>query len=200
MTYVCVHLEVTDPWLRQQLCRLGQTLHPFDSKMESILRPILLDLAGLAKETASSGLSLKLQTMHASFRIFTALSELLVDESTSNELNEDSGLAVKLASLIEQQASTTAKEQEPFRITDIAKQLGYSPTHCNRVFHKAYGISPRQYLSTIILRQAKLMLMDPTLSIEYISDQLGYKDLSQFSKQFKRWTNLSPTAYRHLSW
>lgn len=201
MEYVCVHLEVTDPWFRQQLSQIGQILHPSGSKMESLLRPILMDLAQIARENASSGLSLKLQTMHASFRIFTALSEMLIGEAVaSTPHTEDSGLAAQLATLIEHQASSTMKGQEPFRITLIAKQLGYSPTHCNRVFHKAYGVSPRHYLSTVKLRQAKLMLMDPTLSIEHIAEQLGYKDLSQFSKQFKRWTNLSPTAYRHLSW
>ncbi|TXK85576.1 helix-turn-helix transcriptional regulator [Paenibacillus sp. N3.4] len=82
----------------------------------------------------------------------------------------------------------------------LAEYLGYSPTHCNRVFQKAYGISPRQYVSMIKLRKGKLLLMDPALSIEQIADQLGYRDLSQFSKQFKRWTTMSPTAYRHLSY
>ncbi|MDR6549881.1 AraC family transcriptional regulator [Paenibacillus qinlingensis] len=200
MEYVCVHLEVTDPWFRQQLSQINQIIHPSGSKMESLLRPILMDLAQIARENSSSGLNVKLQTMHASFRIFTALSEVLLDEAeVTTQQTGDSGLAAQLAARIEHQASSL-KGQEPFRITRIAKQLGYSPAHCNRVFHKAYGVSPRHYLSTIKLRQAKLMLMDPTLSIEHIADLLGYKDLSQFSKQFKRWTNLSPTAYRHLSW
>ncbi|OCT13392.1 hypothetical protein A8709_17415 [Paenibacillus pectinilyticus] len=201
MEYVCVHLEVTDPWFRQQLSQIKQTLHPIGSKMESVLRPILTDLAQMARTNTSSSLSLKLQTMHASFRIFTALSEILLDEVDDVVQHpKDSSLASQLAERIEHQALTTTEEQPTFGITQIAKQLGYTPAHCNRVFHKAYGVSPRQYLSTIKLRQAKLMLMDPTLSIEYIAEKLGYKDLSQFSKQFKRWTNLSPTAYRHLSW
>jgi hypothetical protein len=45
MEYVCVHLEVTDPWFRQQLSQIGQIVHPSGSKMESLLRPILMDLA-----------------------------------------------------------------------------------------------------------------------------------------------------------
>jgi AraC-like DNA-binding protein/mannose-6-phosphate isomerase-like protein (cupin superfamily) len=201
MEYVCVHLEVTDPWLRQQMSQIGQTLHSSGSPMESLLRPILTDLAQMARENASNGLSLQLQTMHASFRIFTAISEvLLLEVKATSQRKEDSSLASQLATLIEREVSSTLDGDEPFRITQIAKQLGYSPTHCNRVFHKAYGVSPRQYLSTIKLRQAKLMLMNSSLSIEHIADKLGYKDLSQFSKQFKRWTNLSPTAYRHLSW
>ncbi|WNR42097.1 helix-turn-helix transcriptional regulator [Paenibacillus roseipurpureus] len=201
MEYMCVHFEVADPWFRQQLSQLKQTLYPSGSKIAMTLHPILMDLAQMARQTDTSGLSLKLQTMQASFQIFAALTEVLIQEADTSLLpSEDIGLAAKIAARIEQQAATATHEQDPFRIIDIAKQLGYSPAHCNRVFQKAYGISPRHYLSTIKLRQAKLLLMDPTLSIEHIADKLGYKDLSQFSKQFKRWTNLSPTSYRHLSW
>ena len=77
--------------------------------------------------------------------------------------------------------------------------MGYSPAHCQRVFRQAYGMSPRQYMTLLKLNHAKRLLQDPTRSIEQISETLGYRDVSQFSKQFKRWMNLSPSAYRQLS-
>uniref|UniRef100_A0A4Y8PUC8 HTH araC/xylS-type domain-containing protein n=1 Tax=Paenibacillus athensensis TaxID=1967502 RepID=A0A4Y8PUC8_9BACL len=84
-------------------------------------------------------------------------------------------------------------------IEQLAQRLGYTAAHCSRVFQSAYGMSPRQYLSMVKLRQAKLLLMDSELSVEQVAVRLGYHDVSQFSKQFKRWTNLSPSAYRQLS-
>jgi len=84
-------------------------------------------------------------------------------------------------------------------IEQLARRLGYTAAHCSRVFQSAYGMSPRQYLSMVKLRQAKLLLMDSELSVEQVATRLGYHDVSQFSKQFKRWTNLSPSAYRQLS-
>jgi AraC-like DNA-binding protein len=90
-------------------------------------------------------------------------------------------------------------DQERIGIEKIAEQLGYSSAYCNRVFRKAYGISPRQFMTTLQLRQARLILMDTSLSIEQIAIMLGYHDISHFSKHFKRWMNISPIAYRQLS-
>jgi len=39
-------------------------------------------------------------------------------------------------------------------------------------------------------------LSDPTLSITQIGQQLGYADSSGFHRAFKKWTGLSPTAFR----
>ncbi|MBD0380116.1 AraC family transcriptional regulator [Paenibacillus sedimenti] len=204
MEYVCVHMEVDDPWFRQQLNQMRKVLYPAGSPLERILRPILQDVANMAGDESAGELNQKLLTMHASFRLFAALCEVLLqEEQQSSSQPAASELAARIAASIEEawmnDGSVRSDDRELFRIEQIAEQLGYSPTHCNRVFQKAYGISPRQYLSTIKLRKAKLLLMDPTQSVEQIAEQLGYKDLSQFSKQFKRWTGMSPTAYRHLS-
>ncbi|MNC59455.1 DNA-binding transcriptional regulator AraC [compost metagenome] len=60
-------------------------------------------------------------------------------------------------------------------------------------------MSPRQYLSDLIIRHAKLLLLDNSLSVEAIAHRLGYRDVSHFSKQFKRWTGLPPMGYRRLT-
>jgi len=89
--------------------------------------------------------------------------------------------------------------EERIGIEKMASRLGYSPAYCNRVFQRVYGMSPRQYLTGLIIRQAKLLLINTELTIEGIAYQLGYRDISQFSKQFKRWMNLSPAAFRKLT-
>ncbi|MDQ0896691.1 MULTISPECIES: AraC family transcriptional regulator [unclassified Paenibacillus] len=203
MEYVCIHFEVDDPWLRQRLNQLTLVRYPVGSTLEQALRPVIQDVGLAAKE--SEGTQLKLLTLQASFRLFGVLIELLLQEEQHiSSLTATTELAKQIAAYIERECAQSDEDnkevQEPLRIERLAEQLGYSSTYCNRVFHKAYGISPRQYVSMIKLRKAKLLLMDPTLTIEQISEQLGYRDLSQFSKQFKRWTNMSPTAYRQLSY
>ncbi|MDF2645818.1 MAG: hypothetical protein K0Q73_1623 [Paenibacillus sp.] len=205
MEYICIHFEVDDSWLRQQLNQLTNVRYPVGSPLEQALRPIIKDVAQATKE--SEGTHQKLLTLLASFRLFTVLSELLLQvKQQYSAQNPTTELAEQIAAHIEREWAPVTNEEdgkddkEPLRIEQLAEQLGYSSTHCNRVFHKAYGISPRQYVSMIKLRKAKLLLMNPALSIEQISEQLGYRDLSQFSKQFKRWTNMSPTAYRQLSY
>lgn len=110
-------------------------------------------------------------------------------------------LAHRIAESIEQLVGkislkdTSSPEREG--IGYIAKELGISLSHCYRVFHHVYGLSPRDYLSKITLRNAKHLLIHTDYSIEDISEILGYKDASSFCNQFKAWTSESPGKYRH---
>ncbi|MBP1988745.1 helix-turn-helix domain-containing protein [Paenibacillus eucommiae] len=81
-------------------------------------------------------------------------------------------------------------------ITDIAKEQNLSRSQCSKIFTQVYGMSPRQYLSDIKLNQAKKLLLSSELTIEAISDELGFTSLSHFSRQFKRWTGVSPNQFR----
>jgi len=36
----------------------------------------------------------------------------------------------------------------------------------------------------------------PELSLEEIAERLGYSDVANFSRAFRRWTNVAPGAYR----
>lgn len=81
-------------------------------------------------------------------------------------------------------------------VAAVTAGLGYSASSCNRFFRSVYGMSPRQYLSALKLKKAKLLLMEPELSVEDVSQRLGYKDIAHFSRQFKRWTGESPGKFR----
>lgn len=81
-------------------------------------------------------------------------------------------------------------------VAAVTAGLGYSASSCNRIFRSVYGMSPRQYLSALKLKKAKLLLMEPELSVEDVSRRLGYKDIAHFSRQFKRWTGEPPGKFR----
>lgn len=83
-----------------------------------------------------------------------------------------------------------------YGIDDIAAELGISSSHCNRVFKQVFGQSPRAVLSQLVLHEAKLLLGNPKLSVQNIAVMLGYKDIAHFSRQFKRWSGMSPSRYR----
>ena len=46
--------------------------------------------------------------------------------------------------------------------------------------------------------EAKVLLLQSNLSINEISEELGFNDASYFSRLFKTETNFSPTDYRKM--
>ena len=47
-----------------------------------------------------------------------------------------------------------------------------------------------------LIRQAKLLLLTTTLSVQQIADRLGFKNQSHFVTFFRRFAGMSPRAYR----
>lgn len=85
---------------------------------------------------------------------------------------------------------------EDISITDIAKELYLSRYQCTKIFTQVYGISPRQYVSRLKQNKAKELLLNTDMTIQAIAHELGFNSIQHFSRQFRRWTNQSPTQFR----
>lgn len=205
MTYYCLHFDIDDLILRRALLTVDAVSLSGSSPSHRAIRSALdviinSSILPESKDTYRN----RLITLHGSLQLLTALSGWVLSEIPAITETDATENTVALANTIESllQESVTAAAVTGERggsIEDIAKRLGYSTTHCNRAFQQIYGMSPRQYLSRLIIRQAKLLLMDNSLSVDTIAHQLGYRDVSHFSKQFKRWTGLPPMGYRRLT-
>lgn len=82
------------------------------------------------------------------------------------------------------------------KIAEVAASLGISRGRCTHIFTKVYGQSPRQYMSKLVLNQAKHLLVHSTFTMEELAEQLGFQSASHFSRQFRRWTGMPPSAFR----
>lgn len=205
MTYYCLHFDIDDLTLRRALLTIDAVSLSGDTPELRAIRSALdvIINSSILSESNDTHRN-RLITLHASLQLLTALSGWVLSEMPLIAVTEATENTVALANAIEgllqESVSTAAVTGERGDgIERIAAKLGYSTTHCNRAFHQIYGMSPRQYLSRLIIRHAKLLLMDNTLSVERIAHQLGYRDVSHFSKQFKRWTGLPPMGYRRLT-
>ncbi|MCL6458852.1 MAG: AraC family transcriptional regulator [Gorillibacterium sp.] len=204
MVYFCMHFNIDDPLLRRSLLTSDHVFLAANDPAGAGLRQALDEFARPTDTTALDPLTEKLVSLKASFRILAALCDWLLTDvhklwGTKQQIPES---AMLLASELERQLQEMMQgDQATVRagIEEMAAQLGYSPVYCNRVFHQVYGMSPRQYLSGLIIRKAKLLLMENLRSVDEVAHLLGYGDVSYFSKQFKRWTGLSPQAYRKLT-
>ena len=77
-----------------------------------------------------------------------------------------------------------------------ADQLHLAPKYLSNTIHQTLNTSPNALIDQAILRQAKSLLSSTSLSIQQISDQLGFQNQSHFGTFFKRHTGLNPSVFK----
>lgn len=85
---------------------------------------------------------------------------------------------------------------ESITVKDVCKQLNCDVSHFIKIFKKYQGISPKEYLESLRLTRAKLLLKENKLTIVQISSSLGFDDYSVFYRWFKKETGKTPRKYR----
>jgi AraC-like DNA-binding protein len=81
-----------------------------------------------------------------------------------------------------------------FRVPRMAKKLGISERQLERTIHLLFGRSPQAWMS----EQGLLIaadLLKRRRSVKIVASELGFRQISHFSREFKRYYGLSPTAF-----
>ncbi|WP_428604690.1 GlxA family transcriptional regulator [Sedimenticola sp.] len=86
---------------------------------------------------------------------------------------------------------------EKISIDRLGERFGMTPRTFKRRFKQATGDTPLVYLQSLRVEAAKKMLENSRLSIESVTQCVGYEDSSSFMKLFKRKTGISPQNYRN---
>ncbi|MGH4038216.1 MAG: AraC family transcriptional regulator [Sphaerochaeta sp.] len=81
-------------------------------------------------------------------------------------------------------------------LDDLSRIACYDKKYFCELFKKLSGKTPIQYLNSYRIEFAGELLLTTQLSITEIAYQSGMEDVSYFSKQFKRYKELSPRQYR----
>lgn len=77
----------------------------------------------------------------------------------------------------------------------ISEALSYNPKYISRTFKKEMRVSITDYINTIRIHQACILMDQGFTSIRDISLLCGFKDSLYFSRVFKREIGLSPREY-----
>ena len=88
------------------------------------------------------------------------------------------------------------KFDQPLRLSEIAVASGTSMAQMERDFLKVFDSTPRAFLHSLRLQEARALLEDNTLSVASIAHGCGYADHSAFARRFRRETGMTPSAYR----
>lgn len=85
--------------------------------------------------------------------------------------------------------------RQKIELKEIAKIAALSPYHLNRIFTKAKGITPHQYLINLRLNEARKLLKKkhkPT----HIAHEIGFFDQAHFTRNFKLFLGITPKQYQ----
>ena len=78
----------------------------------------------------------------------------------------------------------------------LCNHFSVSRTYLCRIFKDATGTSPVNHWISLKINEAKRLIREDNQNITQISESLGYSNIHHFTRMFKRFTGMSPTAYR----
>lgn len=82
-------------------------------------------------------------------------------------------------------------------VPQIMAQFGYHPAYLAALFRKQTGQTVTEYLNRQRIRAAqKLLTQSAPMTMQMISEQVGFSDVKYFHRIFKRYAGMSPTAFR----
>ncbi|MCR4902985.1 MAG: AraC family transcriptional regulator [Butyrivibrio sp.] len=86
---------------------------------------------------------------------------------------------------------------QSIKVSEIANHFGYNPKYLSHLFVEIKGIPLKQFILSQKIEAANFMLSDKDNTITQISEKLGFSDVHNFARCYKKITGLTPTEYRN---
>jgi AraC-like DNA-binding protein len=84
----------------------------------------------------------------------------------------------------------------PVSLPDVAARANLSPYHFLRVYKRAYGETPHEFLTRLRIERAKTLLARGSHNVTEACFEVGFSSLGSFSSLFAGRVGLSPSEYR----
>ena len=193
LQFFCVHFNVGDLALKARVIQeLGN----------SVLRsatPVAQAATAFARTTirlAAADLTpieRKLKTEIAFLNFTLALTRNQTVLAKHSQLPEHDVL------LAQQLANGLFVGSRPVTFSIACARLNLSTTYGHRIFKRVYGITPHHYVQERRFSQAKALLNIGENSIATVAQKTHFGSQASFSKQFKKWSGLTPSAFRQTT-
>jgi AraC-like DNA-binding protein len=109
------------------------------------------------------------------------------ERARSNNGNDDFAQLMNRLSL---------QDVQDLSVEELAKKMGYSRRHLNRLFHDHLGTSVSALKMETRLLKSLRLLRDPSVKVIDVAMECGFNHLGLFSQCFKRRFHLSPHRWR----
>lgn len=86
--------------------------------------------------------------------------------------------------------------RERITLTQLAEHINMHPTSFCRYFKKEMNSTPFCYIHQLRIREAQVLLWETTMPIIDIAIQVGFDNISFFTRTFKKLTGLTPYQFR----
>ena len=84
----------------------------------------------------------------------------------------------------------------PLRLSEAAGEACLSPFHYHRMFVRAFGETPHEFLTKRRIDRAKQMLARDECPVTEVCLAVGYESLGTFSTRFRSVVGKTPTEFR----
>ena len=123
---------------------------------------------------------------------------LFLDYLMRSSMNLNLQRGSKLQDFYIKEAMTYIEQnfQNDISVENIAAFCGLNRSYFGKIFKKAVGKTPQEFLLTYRMIKATELLKLTQLSVRDISNAVGYDDQNHFSRDFKKIYGLSPREWR----
>ncbi len=119
------------------------------------------------------------------YRIITEISKQIIDKNNSD------GTASVLAKAMDYIGEHCLSGN--ISVSQLSKNLHVSESTLRRVFVSSLGMPPKDYINTLRLKRAILLIENGGIEICEVARLCGFEDSSYFSRFFKKHTGKTPT-------
>ena len=178
-------MHVEGAWVQQEV----------SANMLPVNQPVQVSNSGIMDDTLTLLLKEMQQGTSADSVILQNLFQIWA-RSVGRELNTSDTVARVSPALLRVQNHLDEHYNQPYTLDELATLAGMSRSHLCHQFRDAFDSTIGQYVIRKRMSVAQRMLYDVNLRISEIAETVGYSDIYQFSKQFKKSFGVSPTKYR----
>jgi AraC-like DNA-binding protein len=176
----------------QELSIVGVDDHPIFTQMYQPLSSVKIDYQAIGRKAVSLILQLQPGSKRADIPLRHFIGgQLIVRQSSRPRLLGDEHISKALHHLHE-------NFSKPVTLVELSRMAGMSRTSFATRFQRAVGQAPIRYLITLRLTQAKLLLVESTLTISEVAYRVGFEDQGYFTRAFKKLSGATPTDFRRL--
>ena len=88
---------------------------------------------------------------------------------------------------------------QSIQLDDVAQEVGYSSAYLTTLMQEQTGYTVKRWIIERRMAQARILLLNTNQSIKEVSEASGYSDAGYFSRQFRKFHDASPQAWREMS-